>query len=183
MTKLDITNVPRELDALIKIAPSPRHRRILENVRRHYLLELSGRIDDILAPDMTVDEPVYYVNLDGSSRTLRGRAEVRSFYKEVEGLIFACEETAHAVTDEGYWLESRFNFYVPGAALGLDPDGWYLRRQWIAMRWPFDEHVRLIGEHIYEHADLTDVVPIDPADVITPEEARRLLEPLIRPIA
>jgi hypothetical protein len=182
MAKLDITNIPRELDELIKSSPNPRHRRILDNVRRHYLLELTGRVEKILAPDMTVENPVYYVNLDGSSRTLRGRAEVTSFYKEVEGVVFACEEAEHAVTDAGYWIECWFNFYLPGAALGLDSDAWYLKRQLITMRWPYDERVRLIGERIYEHADVGEVVQIDPSEVITLAEARELLDPLIRPL-
>jgi hypothetical protein len=182
MTKLDITNVPRELDEMIKSSSSARQRHILENVRRHYLLELSGRADEILTPDMTVEEPVYYLDIDGTSRTLRGRAEVRSFYKEVEGVTFACTETAHAITDAGYWNESRFNFYLSGAAVGRDPDAWFLRRQWITMRWPYDERARLIGERIYEHADITDLVPIDVSEVITFAEARDLLEPLIRPL-
>jgi hypothetical protein len=181
--KLDITNVPRELDEMIKASNSPLHRRILENVRRHYLLEQIGRFEEILAPDMTVDNPTYFLDLDGTSRTLRGRAEVRAFYKEVAGAVFACEETAHAITDAGYWHESRFNFYLPGAALDRDPDSWFRKRQWITMHWPYDANARMIGERVYEHRDITEIVEIDPADVITVEDAKRILEPLIRPIA
>jgi hypothetical protein len=50
------------------------------------------------------------------------------------------------------------------------------------MRWPYDKDARLIGEHVYEHADIGEVVPVDEADVITFDEARKLLEPLIRPL-
>jgi hypothetical protein len=182
MKKLDITNVPRELDELIKASSNPRHRHIMENVRRHYLLELTGRAEEIFAPDMTVENPVYYLDLDGASRTLRGRAAVRSFYEEVEGVVFACDETTHAVSDSGYWCEAWFNFYLPGAALGLDSDTWHLRRQFMTMRWPYDERARLIGERVYEHADIGNVVEIDPAQVITVDEARKVLEPLIRPL-
>ncbi|WP_203901445.1 hypothetical protein [Virgisporangium aliadipatigenens] len=178
MTKLDITNVPRELDELIRSSADARHRRILENVRRHYLLEQTGRIDEILAPDMTVAAPVYYLNLDGASRTLRGRAEVLAFYKEVVGVVFACEETAHAITDAGYWFEAWFNFFVPGRT----PDEWFRKRQWITMRWPYDAHARLIGERVFEHVDIGETVPIDPAEAITAAEAKKILEPLIRPL-
>jgi hypothetical protein len=182
MTKLDITNVPRELDELMETSSSPRQRRILEVVRHHYLLELTARYEEILAPDMMVENPVYYVNVDGASRTLRGRDEVLSFYEEQEGIVLACEETTHAVTDSSYWVECWFNFHVPATALGLEPDGWYLKRHWITMHWPFDERCRVIGEHIYEHTDLSRLVPIDTADVITFEEARKILDPLIRPL-
>src|SRR5262245_6371354 len=125
MKKLDITNVPRELDELIHASSSRRHRQILENVRRHYLLELTGRIEELFAPDMTVEEPVYHIDMDGDSRTLRGREQVATFYKEVEGVVFACEETSHAVSDGGYWFEGWFNLYLPGEAIGLDVGAWY----------------------------------------------------------
>ncbi|MGN9914215.1 hypothetical protein ACTMTJ_42475 [Phytohabitans sp. LJ34] len=182
MSKLDITNVPRELDQLIRSSKSGRHRRILENVRRHYLLELTGRPDEILAPDMTVEDPVYYIDLDGTSRTLRGRAAVRDFYGELEGVVFACEDTTHAVTDTGYWFESWFNFYLPAAAIGLDGSAWYVKRQWVTMRWPYDEGCRMIGERVYDHPDITTILPVDESDVITFAEAKKLLEPLIRPL-
>jgi hypothetical protein len=182
MPKLDITNVPRELDELICSSTSRRHRLILENVRRHYLLELTGRPDEILAPHMTVQNPVYYIDLDGVSRTLRGRAEVREFYGQMEGAVFVCQDTTHAVTDTGYWFESWFNFYLPGEALGLDDSAWYIKRQWITMRWPYDERVRMIGERVYDHPDITEVLPVDESDVVTPAEAKELLEPLIRPL-
>jgi hypothetical protein len=182
MKKLDITNFPRELDELIAASSSSRHRRIMEVVRRHYLLEFCGRMDELFAPDMMVEEPVYYLNIDDSSRTLRGRAQIMSFYNKLEGVAIACEDIVHATTDSGYWAECWFNFYLPGPALGLTPDAWYLRRQWFSMYWPFDERARLIGEHVYEHAAIREVVQIDPSQVITAAEAKEILTPLIRPI-
>ena len=172
MTKLDVTNVPRELDELIKTTSNPRHRQILEVVRRHYLLELTGRLDEIFAPDMMTDDPVYLVNFDGASRTLRGRAEITAFYQEQSGVVLATDTNTHAVSDDGYWSVCWFNFFVPG----------HLKRHWITMFWPFDEHARVAGEQIYEHADRTEVVPIDPADVITFADACKQLEPLLRPL-
>ena len=88
----------------------------------------------------------------------------------------------HAVTDTGYWFESWFNFYLPGEALGLDGSAWYVKRQWITMRWPYDERARMIGERVYDHPDITQVHPIDESDVITSVEAKERLEPLIRPL-
>ena len=150
-------------------------------VRRHYLLQLLGRIDDLFAGDMMVDDPVYYINFERASRTLRGRREITAFYQEQAGVVLATDGNVHAVCDAGYLSECWFNFYVPGAALGLD-GAWYLKRHWITMYWPFDKRARLAGEHGYEHADLSEVVPIDPADVITEKEVHTLLEPLLRPL-
>jgi hypothetical protein len=181
MTKLDVTNVPRELDELIKVTPSRRQQQILDVVRRHYLLELIGQRDEIFAPDMMVEDPVYLVNVDGSSRTLRGRAEIMAFYQEQDGVVLATDSNVHAVSDAGYWSVCWFNFFVPGEALGLD-GAWYLKRHWITMFWPFDERARVAGEQVYEHADRSEIVPIDPADVITFEETCKQLEPLLRPL-
>jgi hypothetical protein len=181
MTKLDVTNVPTELDELIKATPSRRQKQILEVVRRHYLLELTGQLDEIFAPDMMTEDPVYLVNFDGSSRTLHGRAEITAFYQEQSGVVLATDSNVHAVSDDGYWSVCWFNFFVPGDALGRDGD-WYLKRHWITMFWPFDERARVAGEQVYEHADRSEIVSIDPADVITFEEAGKLLEPLLRPL-
>jgi hypothetical protein len=74
-----------------------------------------------------------------------------------------------------------FNFFVPGDALGLD-GGWYLKRHWITMFWPFDERARVSGEQVYEHADRNEVVRIDPADVISFADVCEQLEPLLRPL-
>jgi hypothetical protein len=177
-----ITNFPRELDVLIAASSNPRQRQITEVVRRHYLLEACGRMDELFATDMMVENPVYYLNVDDLSSTLRGREEVMAFYKKLEGVAIACEEIVHATTDAGYWAECWFNFYLPGTALGLTADNWYLRRQWITMYWPFDERARLIGEHVYEHAAVREVVQIDPSQVITLAEVKELLTPLIRPL-
>jgi hypothetical protein len=181
MTKLDVTNVPRELDALIDASPNARHRQILEVVRRHYLLELTGRLDELFAPDMMAEDPVYLVNFDGASRTLRGRADIAAFYREQAGVVLATDSNVHAVSDDGYWSVCWFNFFVPGDALGLD-GGWYLKRHWIPRFWPFDERARVNGEQVYEHADRNEVVRIDPADVISFADVCEQLEPLLRPL-
>jgi hypothetical protein len=182
VTKLDITSVPRELDELIGSSSNSRHRQIMEVVRRHYLLGMTGRMGELFAPDMMVENPIYYFNSAGSSRTLRGQAEIMAFYKEQEGVVRACDGAVHAVTDAGYWAECWLNIYLPAIVVGQEGAGWCLKREWIAMHWPFDERARLIGEHVYEHVDVGEVVQIDPSDVITYLEARALLDPLIRPL-
>ncbi|HEX4416246.1 MAG TPA: hypothetical protein VH165_00030 [Kofleriaceae bacterium] len=180
--QLDVTNFPREFDKMIAAASNPRHRQMLEVVRRHYILELCGRMEELFAPDMMVEDPVYYLNLDDSSRTLRGREQVMGFYRQIEGVPLACDNLVHAISDVGYWAECYFHFYLPGTALGLTADAWYIKRQWISMYWPFDKRVRLIGEHVYEHAALREVIEIDPSQVLTTAEMARALTPLLRPI-
>jgi hypothetical protein len=51
------------------------------------------------------------------------------------------------------------------------------------MIWPYDDRGRMIGENVWEPDPASaDVTKLDPADVMTTEEAGRLLEPLIEPL-
>jgi hypothetical protein len=53
----------------------------------------------------------------------------------------------------------------------------------VAMIWPYDERCRLIGENVWEY-DPTEheLIELDPADVLSTEQAAELLEPLIKPL-
>ena len=59
----------------------------------------------------------------------------------------------------------------------------YLRASVIQMFWPYDDRGRLIGEDVWEpDPDKAQIVKLDPADVLTTAESRRLLDPLIKPL-
>jgi hypothetical protein len=60
---------------------------------------------------------------------------------------------------------------------GDDPDEIYLLTRTLAFVWPYDEWARLIGEHVYEDAASRKISKPDPADVITAEQAAKLLAP------
>jgi hypothetical protein len=46
----------------------------------------------------------------------------------------------------------------------------------------YDERARLIGEHIYEDGTSREIAKLASEDVVTPEQARDALAPLIRPL-
>ena len=60
--KYDIRQLTLAADTLLKTTTEPLHRKILNNYRRHAMLEVSGRYEEIFAPDMTVEEPFYRVH-------------------------------------------------------------------------------------------------------------------------
>jgi hypothetical protein len=62
MSKLDITMLTRAADETLAVTENPRHRQILENYRRHAILETTGRWQEIFTPEMTVEHPVYRVS-------------------------------------------------------------------------------------------------------------------------
>jgi hypothetical protein len=191
VTKLDITQVTLAVDRSLEVTENPRHRQILENYRRHGLLEVSGRWPEIFDPEMTVEHPVYRITEGGRSLLLDGREQVQEFYRgmsEAGNLVMILEDEEIAVADWGFASESIFNHYTPGRVLIEggddvdDPDAWYLLRHRLAMVWHYDDRARMIGEHVYEDATSREIVKLGPEDVVTREEARETLAPMIRPL-
>lgn len=185
MTKLDITQQTRNLDAYLATLDDPRHRRIIANYRRHAIFEITGNKEKIFTPDMTVEHPVYFLNLGGTSLTLDGREQVLGFYSSLEQLqatVMVFEDERMAVGDWGFSSEGWIHTFTPGHLVpeqfGADPERLYLVHQFLAMHWPFDERARMIGEHVYEHAALAYVTEIPAEEYVTLEEARERLLPL-----
>lgn len=64
-----------------------------------------------------------------------------------------------------------------------DDNAMYLYKSTYQMFWPYDAQGRLLGEDIWEpDPDKAEITKLDPADVLTMEQSRRLLDPLIKPL-
>ncbi|GAA4704943.1 hypothetical protein [Phytohabitans rumicis] len=188
MRTFDVRDVVKAPDELLARTDNPRHRAILTNFRRHALLEVSGRWQEILTPRMVVDRPVYRINENGRSVHLTGLDEIGKFYQDIadRGLnVFGPIEERIAIADWGLAIESLFGNYLPGHVLAAqgedvdDPDAWYQLTHYMASFWPYDEDCRLIGEHIYEDAASRTIEKLRPEQVVTPAMAARILTPLI----
>ena len=194
MTKLEITDLTRAADELLEVTENPLHRQILENYRRHAILEVTGNWQQIFTPDMTVEHPVYYVNGGGMSLTLDGPEQVQGFYQGLERTqttVMVLEDEVIAVADWGFASEAIFHTYVTGAAAAssfargeggfdADPERFYVSRRRLAMIWPYDERGRMKGEHVYAHDDHSDTVEVPQSDFITFDEACERLLPTLR---
>ncbi|MEU6265180.1 hypothetical protein [Saccharopolyspora shandongensis] len=185
-------NMFEGLENQIANTDNPHHRAILKNYRLHGLLEVSGRYKELLAPDMTVEHPHYRLHEGGRSVILDGMAEVAAFYQslvEANALVMWVVDQDIAVNDHGFSGEVEFNAFVPAPMLednafgnvraGEDLSEIYLLRRTLAFVWPYDEHARLIGEHVYEDTASREITKPDPADIITAERAAQLLAPEI----
>lgn len=188
-----------DIEDLIEQTENPLHRKILVNYRRHGMLEVSGRYDDLLKPDMTVDHPHYRIFEGGEATILDGMDAVRTFYKtleEINMLVMWTGRQKMAVGDFGFAGEAEFSQFVPGKLLGdnvfadLDgdskkkpfnhnPDGWYLVRRTLAFVWHYTPAGLLIGENVYEDVASKTVTEVRHDEVITAERAAELLSPLI----
>ena len=63
--KLDITKTNIAVQRALEVTENPRHRYLLQAYDRHRNLEHAGRFEEIFAPEMTVEHPVYRFNMIG----------------------------------------------------------------------------------------------------------------------
>ncbi|WP_066300241.1 hypothetical protein [Arthrobacter luteolus] len=189
-----------DIDKVIDSTTIPLHRKILINYRRHGLLEVSGRYDELLQPEMTVRHPHYRLFEGGAATILDGMDEVRNFYRllaDIDMLVMWTGKQKMAVSDWGFAGEAEFSQFVPGKMLGdnvfaaigesapetresgYDPDSFYLVRRTLAFFWPYDETGKMIGEHVYEDTESKSVTKVETSEVITGVRAAELLAPII----
>ena len=79
MSRFDITQTNVAVERLIETTTNPRHLYLLHAYNRHRYLEMAGRWEEIFAPDMTVEKPVYHFNMLGKSITLEQAGPFRRF--------------------------------------------------------------------------------------------------------
>jgi hypothetical protein len=191
MNRFDITQINAAVERLIETTENPRHLYLLHAYNRHRYLELAGRWEEIFTPEMTVEHPVYRFNLLDTVTTLDGAEAVKEVYREWtrtgECIFYAADEKL-AVSDAMIVSTSMIYQQHPGTILAasgapVDPDATYLVKTATHMIWPYDDRGRLIGEDVWEYdTSLREVIPLDPTDVLTAEQAGKLLEPFIKPL-
>lgn len=187
MAKIALERMFDNTDALLAGTENPLHRKILINWRRHSCLEIMGRYQEIFAPDLTVDHPVYHVHTDDSGTViLDGREAVEGFYRELTeagASVMVGTNDSIAVNDWGFTIESDFHNFVPGkllAYMGVDVDdqeATYVISYQQAMVWHYTPDGLLIGENIYGGSRA--ITKTEPEDVITLAEAVEILTPIL----
>ena len=180
------------MQELIEVTENPRHRYLLQAYDRHRNLEHAGRFEEIFAPGMTVEHPVYRFNMIGQPpMKLDGREQVEPLYRlwaETNQSIFYNETETVAVGDFmvvstmiGY--QQTLGSALAAAGIEADEEAMYLLRGRVAMVWPYDERCRLIGENVWEYDETEhDLIKLDPDEVLTTQQAADLLERQIKPL-
>jgi hypothetical protein len=190
--RLDITETNKAVQELIEVTDNPRHRYLLQAYDRHRNLEHAGRFEEIFRPEMTVEHPVYRFNMIGQPPlTLDGRQQIEPLYRfwaETNQSIFYTQSETVAVGDFmvvstmiGY--QQTLGSTLAAAGTDADEDAMYLLRGRVAMLWPYDERGRLIGENVWEYDHTEhDLIKLDPDDVLTTQQAAKLLDRHIKPL-
>jgi hypothetical protein len=192
MNRLDITQTNAAVEHLIETTENPRHLYLLHAYNRHRYLEMAGRFEEIFTPEMTVDAPVYHFNLLGTTTTLDGAEAVKEVYREWtrtgQCIFYTGGDEKLAVSDEMIVSTSTLYQQYPGSILAaegvpVDPDVTYLVKTATHMIWPYDHRGRLVGEDVWEYDEsVREIIPLDPADVLTAEQSGTLLASLIKPL-
>ena len=166
---------------------------MLQAFYRHRFLEIAGRYQEIFSPDMTVERPVYNFNYAGLVTQLVGADAVKGLYGHwapTHQSIFYVEREQIAVADNYVATVADAYQQVLGTSLAAngikvdDENAYYLYKTYgLQQIWPYDDRCRLVGEDVWETSPKrSEVIKLDPADVITTEQAAALLNPLIKPL-
>lgn len=191
MTRFDITQTNRAVERLIETTDNPRHLYLLHAYNRHRYLEMAGRYEEIFAPDMTVEKPVYHFNMLGKCLTVEGAEAVKSLYSawaDTAQCIFYADDERLAISDTMIVSTSFIYQQTPGAVLAaegapVNPKATYLVKTAEHMIWPYDDQGRLVGEDVWEYDETSrEFIELDPTDVLTVEQSAKLLDPLIKPL-
>jgi hypothetical protein len=212
MPKFDIIKLNVPVDKLLETTENPRHRFMLQAFGRHRYLEVAERYEEICAPDMMITDPVFRFHYTGLEFELRGQDQVKSLYRmwAETNQIFFPEHEEVAVADHfiasvatAYQQvlgkgqrQAKFLSYLPSAASsklvkkGLrkrqhhaDTSDMFLYKTKGILICPYDDRGRLAGEEVWEpDSSEAELIRLDPADVLTTEEAAKLLAPLIKPL-
>ena len=190
MSELALRRMFDTTDELLAGTSNPRHRRILINWRRHACLEIMGRYQELLAPDMTVPHPVYRLtDHRGNTTVLDGMEAVAGFYRslvEQGATVMWVQDDRIAVGDWGFAIASIFHRLIPGHVLagGREPvddeAATYLVRFGQAMFWQYTEDGLMKGEHVYTAGGRgRSITELAPESVITPARAIEILTPIL----
>ena len=192
MSRLDITKQNVAVEKVLEHTDNPRHRYLLQSYLRHRYLESAGRWEEILDPSLTVDEPFYRFQLAGQEPfTLEGKEQVGMLYGHwtaTNQCIFYVEDEDVAVGDHmvigrGIGYQQTLGSELAAAGMDVDPEAMYLKKSQIMMLWPYDDQCRLVGEDVWEFDTAeAGLYRLDPADVLTAEQSRELLDPYIKPL-
>jgi hypothetical protein len=213
MAKHDVTKTNLAIEKLLEVTDNPRHRFLLQAFYRHRYLEISGRYEEIFAPDMMNPNPAYHMHIGETNAALAGQDKIKSLYRmwaETHQCIFYAEEEEVAVADHfiatitsGYQQvsgkslkEGKVLAHLPhGLAASIlkkalaagnfkpNDNDMYLYKTSIEMVWPYDDRGRLTGEDVWEpEPDKGELIKLAPSEVLTTQEAAKLLDPLIKPL-
>lgn len=172
----------------------PHRKKILRNFLQHVALEYNGRWPEFLGPDMTIEKPLYKVNMGLTPETDQvvvcdGYNSVLDFYMALnEETVLTNQDDQIAVADWGFSSYNTQNMWTQGrhlASIGVEledsePEAYYRVSMRIAMFWNYTEDAKLIGEEVFRVGPV-NIEKIDASESPTWEEVRDAVAPYLPP--
>ena len=161
----------------------PRCKAMLDNMRHHLKYEClcDPRIFNSMIP-----EPEYRFYAGFGNAVLQGMDEVKGFYNDmwdsesgnslVELHIHRCATAEWGVACDGEWWQQLPGKNIQDPSKDIDPNGWDLSHANLSWFFPFEEidgRMLLGGEICYIDDPGSTLEEMDPADVLTIDEARK----------
>ena len=109
-------------------------------------------------------------------------ASTAHFHQQIMGKTLAFNTALSFLP--GFLSERILKRVLAAMEFKADANAMYLYSGSVEMVWRYDDRGRLLGEDVWEpDPDQAAITRLDPADVLTTEEAGKLLAPLIEPLA
>ena len=153
----DVRRTNDAIDRLLAVTTNPRHRFLLQAFYRHRFLEIAGRYEEIFAPEMMCDSPVYHFDYAKMNARVVGN-DVKGLYAhwgQSNQTIFYAGTEQVAVADNyvasvGDIYQQRIGAELATAGFQIDdPKAYYLYyARGVQLIWPYDDQCRLVGEDV-----------------------------------
>jgi hypothetical protein len=174
--RFDVTHLPNGIADLIESTENPFHAAMLKNYYLHAVREISGYWDQILIPELTIDEPAYRISVGGNLVGLNGHAEVLAMYRGVAEtgqnvmgtLCHNISVAAFGVVTEAVLVAMVPPGLLSVNGLDVDPDAYYMVKHNLMQNFTHTHEAKLISERVYDDPGIYECHKLVPEDVVTP---------------
>jgi hypothetical protein len=144
-------------------------------------LEGQGNVKSLYRMWAETNQSIFYVENEQVAVADNFIASTSTFHQQVSGQSLMFNKAAAYLP--GFLSEMLLKKVLSKKNIKADESAMYLYSNFLEMVWPYDDRGRLTGEDVWEpDPDKADIIELDPADVLTTAQARKLLDPLIKPL-
>lgn len=127
------------------------------------------------------NQSIFYVEREEVAVADHFVASVTLMHQQVWGRSLTMNKAMHYLP--GFLSERVLKRVLEAKGFKADENAMYLYTNTIQMIWPYDDQGRLVGEDVWEpDPDQAQITKLDPSEVMTTQQAAKLLDPFIKPL-
>jgi hypothetical protein len=174
---LEVAGRYEEIFAPDMMAPTPRYHFHAASAAAD--LEGQENVKNLYRIWAETNQSIFYVESEQVAVADNFIASVVTMHQQVWGKALTLGKVASYLP--GFVSEMVAKKVLSTKEMKADENAMYLYTTVIEMVWPYDDHGRLIGEDVWEpDPHKAEIIKLDPSDVLTTAESRKLLDPLIK---